>query len=153
MWETVDAELSRLDREAPTRNLSDADSVIRERPQLAGALAELVSLGPHPGQSGVVISHGSRVVAGEVFATPELLAGQWPMIVKAALLDAPAEPRGRPSASRALRLLRRTASATGSQVDGVGLGREHHVRVGRVVAQILAWEGLVVHASSFVLAA
>lgn len=153
VWESVDAELERLERVAPTRNLSDSDAVFNERKDLTAALEHLTTLGPLPGQCGVAVAHGSSVVAGEVFATPELLAARWSTIVRAALLDAPAEVRGQPSASRALRLLRRTASGSATEAVGVGLGRERHVRTRGVVGQVLTWENLVVHASTFALAA
>lgn len=153
VWASVDAELRRLERSAPTGNLSDSDAVFHENAHLAGAVEELVALGPLRGQCGVVVSHGSRVVAADVLATQELLRARWSSMVRAAMLDSPSQVRGRPSASRALRLIRNTASGSATEVEGVGLGREHHVRTRSVVAHVLTWEDLVVHTSSFVLAA
>ena len=43
---------------------------------------EIVAAGPLPGQNGVVVSHGSRVVAMDVFASEELLAQAWESLVR-----------------------------------------------------------------------
>lgn len=153
VWASVDAELDRLDMAAPTRNLADSDAAFAQQGRLGAALDDLVELGPLPGQCGVAIAHGSRVVAAEVFATAELLAAQWPATVRAAILDAPSNVKGRPSASRALRFLRRIGAGSAVEAEGVGLGRERHVRTSRLVGQVLTWDDLVVHASAFALAA
>lgn len=153
VWQSVDRELDRLDLPAPTRNFADTDSLFGEGGQLGAALEELVVHGPLSGQCGVVISHGSRVVAAELFATPALLAARWEPTVRAAMVDAPRDPRGRPSASRALRFLRRIGHAAAVEANGVGLGVERHVRSKRLVGQVLTWDDLVVHASAFALAA
>jgi hypothetical protein len=88
-----------------------------------------------------------------VFASAELLASHWEPLVRSCLLDAPARPEGRPSATRALRFLRRLATSRANEVAGVGLGSEHHVRTDRIVGQGLSLDGALVHASAFALAA
>lgn len=153
VWASVDHELDRLDVRAPTRNFADTDALFDQHGSLGAALEDLVTIGALPGQCGVVISHGSRVVAAELFATPALLAARWETTVRAAMVDAPSDPRGRPSASRALRFLRRFGHASAVEAHGVGLGRERHVRSKRLVGQVLTWEDVIVHASAFALAA
>ena len=70
------------------------------------------------------------------------------------LLDAPAaEPTSRPSLTRAVRFLRSLSKSEATVTDGVGLGREYHVRTAKLVAQALVHDGFVVHASAFALAA
>jgi hypothetical protein len=161
VWETVGYELDRLDVASPTANFAASDSVFAAEPgaarddhvRLARAAGELVERGPLTGQCGVVVAHGSRVVAAEVFGGPALLAGQWEMMVRAFLLDAPTQASGTPSASKALRFLHRIARAGGVDAQGVGLGSERHVRSSRLVGQVLTLDGAVVHASAFALAA
>ena len=153
VWETVNFELDRLGVSSSTRNFADSEIVFTQQRRLAAAATRLIERGPLPGQCGVVIGHGSRVVSAEVFATHDLLAAQWDQLVRAALLDAPDAISGRPSASRALRFLRRLAKAEGTESEGVGLGRERHVRTDRLVGQILTWDATVVHAAAFALAA
>lgn len=153
VWESVDHELDRLCAPAPTRNFADADAVIEGSEDLTSALEDLAGRGPLAGQCGVVISHGSRVVSADVFVDSALLGDQWEPTVRAALLDLPAEVRGRPSASRALSFLRRVALAPAVETDGVGLGSERHMESRRLVGQALIWEDRLVHASAFALAA
>ena len=153
MWSTIDSELDRLDARNPSAAFHAAESLIDDRGHDLGRAAdELVALGPLPGQCGVVVAHGGRVVAAEILASPELLRASWEPLIRATLLDAPAEVRGRPSASRALRFLNRLATADGVEADGVGLGREVHVRTSRLVGQALVLDDRLLHASAFALA-
>lgn len=158
VWHTVGYELDRLGVDSATSNFAASDAIFDtaapgEHSRLADAAEELVAGGPLPGQCGVVVAHGGRVVAAEVLATPDLLAAQWRAMVRAHLLDAPDQVSGRPSASRALRFLRRLASGAATEAEGVGLGTERHVRTSRLVGQVLTWDSSVIHASGFALAA
>ncbi len=87
-----------------------------------------------------------------MLATPDLLAAQWPAMVRALLLDAPSEVSGR-SASKALRFLRRLAKGQATEAAGVGLGAERHVHTSRMVGQVLTWDETMIRASGFALAA
>jgi len=89
-----------------------------------------------------------------VFATPSMLAAHWAALTRGMLLDAPNRAlTSKPSATNALRFLRRIATSTPTITDGVGLGSEHHVRNSRLVAQALLVDQTIVHASAFALAA
>lgn len=154
VWHVVHNELTRLGVNNPTHSLLDTQHVIRQRDDISAAVDELVKLGPLPGQCGVVIAHGGRIVSADIFANPDLLACQWSAIVQAALLDAPGpEVQGRPSASKALSFLRKFSTGEARLAPGVGLGREHHVAAKRLVGQALVWDDLLVHASAFASAA
>ncbi len=152
VWESVALELDRLGAGNASGSLIGADAVFQRDHRLGSAIVQLVARGPLPGQCGVVVSHGDRVVAAELFAEPDLLAAHWGALVRGALLDAPSSPSGRPSASRALRFMRRVAASDAVDNDAVGLGREHHIRTERVVAQALTWDERLIHASAFALA-
>ena len=154
VWNVVGSELHRLKTFSSSAALSAADNHIESDATLARAIEELEAFGALPGQCGVVVAHGSRVVSAEVFATPTMLAAHWGALTRGMLLDAPeSEPTSRPSATQALRFLRRIASSTPIITDGVGLGREHHVRTSRLVAQTLVVDATIVHATAFALAA
>ena len=159
VWHVIDHELNRLKVDSSTNAmhsleaLLDAPSEAASHDHLAEAVDELVRLGPLPGQCGVVIAHGARIVSAEVFASSELLAANWSALVRAALLDAPEHVTGRPSLERALRFVHRLTRARAVEADGVGLGREVHLRSPRIVGQVLILDGAVVHASAFALAA
>lgn len=153
VWSVVDAELSAHRLAAPTAAMRDLERRFADEPRLRDAADELVARGPLPGQRGVVIAHGGRIVAADVFATPELLVAHWPALVRGYLLDAPTDVSGRPSLDRAVRFLHRFATADARRAAGVGLGTEHHVTHHTVVGQALVWDGALVHASAFALAA
>ena len=52
-----------------------------------------------------------------------------------------------------MRFLARLGTGRAVVADGVGLGRERHVRTTRLVGQVLTLDDAVVHASAFALAA
>jgi hypothetical protein len=120
---------------------------------ITAAANELIGMGPLAGQCGVIVSHGRRIVAADVFANADMLACQWEAIVRSALFDAPEEVRGTPSATKALQFIRRFADGRCELAPGVGLGREHHIASKRVVGQALVWDDVLVHASAFTVAA
>ena len=153
VWGTIDFELNRLNVQSSTRALHASEMLLDADNRVGEAVQQLVEAGPLPGQCGIVIGHGKRIVSAEVFATPELLAANWEALIRAAMLDVPAGIEGRPSVSRALRFVNRLATASGTRSAGVGLGEELHVRTSRLVGQALTLDGVVVHASAFALAA
>ena len=153
VWSTIDFELDRHQIDSTTRAIHATEALLDTDGRLHRVADELVRLGPLPDQCGIVLGHGSRIVAAEIFATPELLQANWEALIRAALLDAPAHVDGRASVSRALRFVRRLATAKATESEGVGLGREVHVRTSRIVGQALTHDGAVVHASAFALAA
>ncbi len=153
VWASVDESLDLLAAPSATRNLADADRVLEADDRRARGLADLLELGPLPGQCGVVVFHGRRLVGAEVLGAPHLLAGHWEPMVRSLLLEAPSEVDGRPSVGRAVRFLARLGTGRAVVADGVGLGRERHVRTTRLVGQVLTLDDAVVHASAFALAA
>lgn len=154
VWDAVSSELTRMRVSDDSHCLSAAAIRFEDGGSIADAVSELRTLGPLPGQCGIVVAHGKRIVSVEVFATPELLAAHWDALVSGILLDAPNSiPSSRPSLTHALRFVRRLAAAEATVTPGVGLGREHHVRTKRLVGQALVHDNLVVHASAFALAA
>ena len=119
----------------------------RDQNRLA-AVQELAGLGPLPDQCGVVVAHGPRVVAAEIFGAPHLLTPHWPALIRSHLLEH-ATDTGRTSATGALRLLGRFGTAESTDSPGIGLGIERHVRGQRVTGQALTLESAIVHASAF----
>jgi len=153
VWRTVDDVLHVHALSAPTYALAAADDVLEADDRVADHVRDLVGRGPLPAQQGVVVTHGRRVVAAEIFASPELLAHHWEALVRSAFLDRPDEVQGRPSLTAAVRFLRRFAGSPARSADGVGLGTEFHARTDRLVGQALVWDDTLVHASAFALAA
>jgi hypothetical protein len=153
VWESVRAELARLDAVNPTGSLDGVRARLDRGDQLARAADGLVRMGPLPGQCGIVVAHGRRVVAVDVLASPDMLACHWSALVRSHLIDAPEQPVGAPSATAALRFLHGFAGTRAQITPGVGLGREHHIDNAKVTGQALVWDDVLVHASAFALAA
>lgn len=153
VWSAVHHELARLDAANPTAALASIDTVFDRDTHRLRAAQELAELGPLPGQCGIVVGHGARIVAIDVFASSELLACHWQAIVRSHLLDAPDGTHGAPSVTRAIRFLHKFSNAADKVTPGVGLGREHHITNTKVVGQALVWNDTLIHASAFALAA
>ncbi len=148
VWSSIEQEMNHLHAMSPTGAVADADQVFQRDDALAAAVDELVARGPLVGQCGVVVAHGWRAVAAEVFGTPDLLAAHWGPLVRSHLLENPTAAGDR-SATGAMKLLRRFANAPSSQADGLGLGTEHHVDAERVAGHALALDDHLVHAAIF----
>lgn len=153
VWAEVDAELERNGVRSPDRDLLELARAREHDAAWRAAVDELVARGPLPGQVGIVVAHGARVVAADLFATPDLLAVNWEALVRSHLGERVAPPHTAPSATRALTFLRRFASAPSRVVPGAGLGREQHVDDPRIAGQALVLDDVLVHASAFALAA
>ena len=153
VWAAVDHELRIKGVRSGSSNFRDIEQFAERDHYVAAAIDDLVRRGPLPAQQGVVVAHGSRIVSAELFATQEALAANWEALVRGILLDAPGQTNLRPSATAALKFLSRLASAEIISKPGVGLGVEEHVRSSRLVGQGLSFNGALVHASAFALAA
>ena len=148
VWGAVARELDDLNVQAATSAMADADVTFHRDQNRLAAVQELAGLGPLPDQCGVVVAHGPRVVAAEIFGAPHLLTPHWPALIRSHLLEH-ATDTGRTSATGALRLLGRFGTAESTDSPGIGLGIERHVRGQRVTGQALTLEDAIVHASAF----
>lgn len=152
VWNTIDQELAYLRVHSSTRAARDAEQFLRRDRQRARTIRRLAGRGPLPGQCGVVVAHGRRVVAVEVFGNHDLLVRHWEGLVRSHLMERPTAD-GHPSATLALHRMGRFANAptvVNSGV-GVGVGTELHVNHPKVVGQALIHDGAVVHASAFMI--
>ena len=149
VWNTIDRELARLGVDSGTRAARDAEGFLRRDRSRAGTVERLARRGPLPGQCGVAVAHGRRVVAVEVFGNHDLLLPHWEGLVRSHLMERPTAD-GYPSATRVLHRIRRFATAAAVPNRGVGLGQEFHVNDRRTVGQALVHNGAVVHASGFI---
>jgi hypothetical protein len=153
IWSEVHAELGREGVQSATGDLEALHRGVARDGRRRDAITELVTRGPLPGQCGVVVAHGGRVVAADVFASATLLATAWEAVVRSHLAERPAVISGTPSVSRALHFLTRFALAAAHEGPGAGVGRERHVSTDRVAGQALELDTALVHASWFALAA
>lgn len=147
VWGSVDAELDRLEVASGSRTMLDADAKLDA--ELGHLADELIAMGPLPGQRGVVVGIGRRIVSADLFASTALLAANWEALVRGYLADALGEARPPAQPGAALRFLHRLSHASTSSGAGVGLGTELHLQGRSVVGQALTYEGALVHASAY----
>jgi hypothetical protein len=152
VWDTVEHELGDDRNANPTRNLA-ASADARADDRRAAAVRELTDRGPLPHQSGLLVSHGGRIVGAELFGNPELLADLWAGIVSSYVANSPERVHGRPSTTQALTFLRHYLTRDAHRSDGVAIGREYRVSTDRLAGTGLMVDDQLVHASCFVLAA
>lgn len=148
VWHAIQTEMNAMAAPSDTGAVADADQVLIRDQHRRDAVDELVARGPLPGQCGIVVAHGWRAVAAEVFGTRELLAAHWGPLVRSHLLEQPTAT-GQRSATGAMKLLRRFAQADSVDSPGLGMGTEHHVAAERVTGQALTLDGALVHAGIF----
>ena len=153
VWEMVDYELRAGGVQSETRALSELSAREQREDALSQSIEELINRGPLPGQSGIVVSFGSRVVATDVFATSELLRENWASLIRGYLLEARGTVRGTPSATKALGFLKEASKRVVSVAPGVGLGDEYRIESSKIAGQALILDDVLVHASAFALAA
>ena len=144
------SELSHLGVDSGTRAVRDAEQFLRRDRQRAHVIRRLARRGPLPGQCGVVVAHGRRVVAIEVFGNRDLLVPHWEGLVRSHMMERPTANR-HPSATLVLHRISRFAKSQAAANRGVGLGTELHVNDRRTVGQALIHTGALVHASAFMI--
>ena len=150
VWNAIDRELNHLGVDSRTRAARDTERFLRRNRRRSDAVERLARRGPLPGQCGVAVTHGRRVVAVEVFGNYDLLVPHWEGLVRSHLMERPTA-NGHPSATLALYRIRRFAKAQAVANRGVGLGTELHVNDRRTVGQALIHNGAIVHASGFMI--
>ena len=149
VWREVDALLHRASVESATAAAADVKRAAHRRaPTRAAAIEKLAARGPLPGQCGIVVGRGGWVTAMDVFGAPHLLAAHWGALIRSHLLE-PSVPKGNPSATRVLQVVRRFASTPAQEAPGVGLGVEHRVADDRLTGHALTLNGALVHAAFF----
>lgn len=148
VWREVDEVLDRLEVRSDTVAASDAEEAYRRDRSLFAAVDHLIKLGPLPKQNGIVVTHGTRVKAIELFGSPDLLAHYWNTLVRSHMLESADDP-GTHSAERALWAIRRFGSMNQKSCPGIGMGTELRMTDRIMVGQALMLEESVVHASMF----
>lgn len=148
VWREVDGLLNRMEVESDTAAAADAEEVYRLNSSLSEAVEDLVGMGPLAGQNGIVITHGKRVKAVDLFGSPDLLEKHWGTLIRSYLLEIPEKPLPH-SAEKALWAIRRFGFMDQKSCPGIGMGTELRMMDRRMVGQALVLEEMIVHASMF----
>ena len=148
VWRSVDEELVRMGVVSPTSAARDAEEHLDLNHHRSRSIESLVKLGPLPGQCGVVVTHGRRVVAMDVFGNHKLLMSHWEGLIRSYLFERSTSD-GYPSASRVLKAISQFYRGKAVANPGVGLGVELYIKSQWMEGQALTLDGAVVHASAF----
>jgi hypothetical protein len=155
VWDTVSDELRLRDLHADGELFLGVDEHLDRRSDRMAVVREFVDEGVQPGQVGVAVAHGEKILGIEVFPSTDALQVAWEAIVRAAVIDAD-EFTTKPESLDAARgiaalekFLAQVASTEGTVADGVGRGTEVHVETPAYVAHGLRIDGELVYCNAF----
>ena len=155
VWDTVSDELRLRDLHADGELFLGVDEHLDRRSDRMAVVRKFVDEGVQPGQVGVAVAHGEKILGIEVFPSTDALQVAWEAIVRAAVIDAD-EFTTKPESLDATRgiaaldkFLAQVASTEGTVADGVGRGTEVHVETPAYVAHGLRVDGELVYCNAF----
>jgi hypothetical protein len=155
VWDTVSDELRSRDLRADGDLFLGVDEHLDRRSDRMAVVRKFVDEGVQPGQVGVAVAHGEKILGIEVFPSTDALQVAWEAIVRAAVIDAD-EFTTKPESLDAARgiaalekFLAQVASTEGTVADGVGRGTEVHVETPAYVAHGLRIDGELVYCNAF----
>jgi hypothetical protein len=155
VWDTVSDELRLRDLHADGELFLGVDEHLDRRSDRMAVVRKFVDEGVQPGQVGVAVAHGEKILGIEVFPSTDALQVAWEAIVRAAVIDAD-EFTTKPESLDAARgiaalekFLAQVASTEGTVADGVGRGTEVHVETPAYVAHGLRIDGELVYCNAF----
>ena len=146
IWDDISAMMLREGIASPTGAAEELEKTYRRHPSHGETVEALVERGPLPGQCGIVVAHGRDVTAMDLFGAPHLLRKHWGALVRSHFIET-GQSKGHPSATLALRRVRRLGTSRSETAPGVGLGCEHRVTGRRLTGQALVLDDALIHAS------
>ena len=146
IWDDISAMLRREDVASPTSAAEELEESYKRHHSRRKIVEALVERGPLPGQCGIVVAHGRDVTAMDLFGAPHLLLKHWGALVRSHFIES-GPSTGRPSATLALKRIRRLGTSPAETAPGVGLGSEHRITGHRLTGQALVLDDKLIHAS------
>ena len=155
VWNMISMELHSRNLQADGDLFLGVDEHLDRRSDRMEVVRKFVGEGVQPGQVGVAVAHGEKILGVEVFPSTDALQVAWEAIVRAAVVDAD-EFTTKPESLDAARgiaalekFLAQIASTEGTVADGVGRGTEVHVETPAYVAHGLRVDGELVYCNAF----
>ncbi|MFM8014915.1 MAG: ARPP-1 family domain-containing protein, partial [Actinomycetota bacterium] len=155
VWNMISADLVTRGVHSDGDLYLGVDEDLDRRSDRIAVVNKFVDGGVQPGQVGVAVAHGEKILGVEVFPSTEALKVSWEAIVRAAVNDAD-EFSTKPEAADAARgiaalenFLAQVASTEGTVTDGVGRGTEVHIETAAYVAHGLRVDGELVYCNAF----
>lgn len=146
VWDEIHSMLHSENLSSDTMAASKMNSTYEGETSRAKAVNELVSKGALPNQCGIVVAKGDRIIAMDLFGSPQLLSDNWNQLVRSYPVgdESKANP---PPTDSVLSLIQRFGRANAEEHPGVGVGTEFRIRDGKLNGQVLALDGAIAHAS------
>jgi hypothetical protein len=155
VWNMISYELSSRGVRADAELFLDVDEELDRRTDRMEVVNQFLRDGIQPGQVGVAVAHGEKILGLEVFPSTEALQSSWEAIVRAAVIDADEFRASTASLDAAAgiaaleKFLAAVAATQGTLSDGVGRGTEVHVETPAYVAHGLRVDGELVYCNAF----
>lgn len=147
LWRDIDAKMARMRSYSPTASMEDLYQ------DHAARLADyLAAFAPVPGQRGAMFAINGRIVAAELFDSPDTYARYAKKLLSSYALDALDEARPMsavPSPERRLRFLGELGAARAAAFPAVGEGEDLRLEGHDLAGGALAVDGRVVHLVAF----
>ncbi len=147
IWDDISSMILCEGVASATSAAEDLENSYRRRDGDRKTVETLVRRGPLPGQCGMVVARGRDITAMDLFGAPHLLRAHWGALVRSHFIESRRSRTGYPSATSALRNIRRLDVSPAETAPGVGLGHEHRVSERRLTGQALTLDDALVHAS------
>jgi hypothetical protein len=143
VWRDVARYSSRVGAHSPTGAFADA-----ARPRLAAAEELLPRLAPAPGQAGLAVLNGERLISLEAFGSAALFHRAWRKVARGILAELyeQKDPPATPPAALVERALCRLTDAPLRRQPAPGCGETLHGAVGELVIGGIAHGGELYHA-------
>jgi hypothetical protein len=152
VWNSISEELdSRQIRHASGSYLA-ADTYFEQNAALYEVLTQFEKAGIDPGQTGIAVAYGDKIAGIELFTNADDFSRSWESLVRAAVLDSPADVSAEAKVDIAdiEKFLAEVAEQEVTEAEGTGLGTEYHVANERLVAHVLVDDsGALMHAYAF----
>lgn len=155
VWNMISYELGSRGVRADAELILGVDEELDRRTDRMEVVNQFLRDGIQPGQVGVAVAHGEKILGVEVFPSTEALQTSWEAIVRAAVIDADefSAPTASLDAAAGIAALEKflaaVAATQGTLSDGVGRGTEVHVETPAYVAHGLRVDGELVYCNAF----
>jgi hypothetical protein len=152
VWNSISEELTSRHIQHASGSYLAADSYFEQNAALYEVLAQFEKIGIDPGQTGIAIAYGDKVAGIELFTNTDDFGRSWESLVRAAVLDSPADVPADATVGIAAveKFLAEVAEQDATEAEGTGLGTEYHVANEHMVAHVLVDDsGALMHAYAY----
>ena len=152
VWDSVSAELSSRMLSSDSSLYLHAYRSVEENAELRAFIEEMIAKGIEPGQTGIAIAHGDRIVGVEVFTNESDLRSSWESLITSVVFDAEYEETTDASATveDVEKFLATVAAHDATRAEGTGIGTEIHIADEHLVAHALLDDaGTLMHAFAY----